>query len=148
MHAAMLRCYVRSLMMHGRVTKGYFKHTIKPCMEALFKALRAMRPDIIRWEDRKEGPLALWNHIDWFPYTHTNIPDGYPMPVWNPKKWEWDVRDGNLPQDIRQDAFQRRLLHSGKYNTSCMKGHVTIALNGLILGHTGVYVYVYVYVYV
>ena len=26
---------------------------------------------------------------------------------------------------------------AGKYNTSCFKSHVTIGLNGLILGHTG-----------
>ena len=119
------------------VTKTFFRDTIKPCMQHLFSALRAMRPDVIRWEDRKEGPLAQWNHIDWFPFTHTNIPDGFPMPVWCPKHWTLDVAEGRLPRDVRDDAIERRLLHSGKYNTSCFKGHLTIALNGLILGYTG-----------
>ena len=30
-----------------RVTKGYFRAVIKPCMKALFSALCAMRPDVI-----------------------------------------------------------------------------------------------------
>jgi len=110
---------------------------IKQCMKALAEALRAWRPSLIRWEDRIEGPLALWNHIDWFPYTHTNIPDGYPMPNWKPKHWQRDVQQNRIPGAVRQDAFDRRLLHSGKYNTSAFKGHVTIGLNGLILAHTG-----------
>ena len=120
-----------------RVTKTYFSNTLEPCMHDLAEYLRAIRPSMINWDDRKDGPLALWNHIDFFPYTHTNIPDGYPMPVWKPKYWEQDVQDGQLPAGVQQDAIDRKLLHSGKYNTSCFNGHVTIGLNGLILGHTG-----------
>jgi len=35
----------------------------------------------------------MWNHVEWFPFKHTWVPDGFPYFVWKPRRWEVDVRE-------------------------------------------------------
>lgn len=108
--------------------RGYFENTTRPCLEKIAEAMHAWREHVINWDERHTGLSALWNHVAPFPLRHTVIWDGYPLPVWRPRKWE---------QEIAEDRIAARWLHSGKYGCTVFKGHVAIGFNGLIYAHVG-----------
>ena len=104
------------------VSTGYYDRHIVPARKLLVATLNLVRDEVINWDERKSGLLALWNHVVHFDQCFTYIRDGYPICIPAPGEWEADT------------GLDGKSTHSGKYGGKVLKGEVLIGFHGLIHG--------------